>query len=131
VQACYRGPRLYDTDSTKAVVRYWVDFYKRHRDILESDIVHSASRRADGRDLDWLFHANPNLKEKGCMLVFNPAGKAIKKNIRVNVYYTGLKDGAMVRVDEGAPIKLKVSRDYFVEFEIGVKPNSTRFVTFE
>ena len=28
VQACYRGPRLYDTDETKAVVKKWVDFYK-------------------------------------------------------------------------------------------------------
>jgi len=31
VQACYRGWRLYDTDATKAVVKRWVDFYKRHR----------------------------------------------------------------------------------------------------
>ena len=40
VQACYRGPRLYDTDATRAVVRKWVDFYKAHRAILDSDIVH-------------------------------------------------------------------------------------------
>jgi hypothetical protein len=26
VQACYRGPRLYDTEETKAVVKRWVDF---------------------------------------------------------------------------------------------------------
>ena len=36
VQACYRGPRLYDTDETKAVVKRWVDFYKQHRPILDS-----------------------------------------------------------------------------------------------
>ena len=28
VQACYRGPRLFDTDATRAVVEHWVDFYK-------------------------------------------------------------------------------------------------------
>ena len=28
VQACYRGPRLFDTDETKAVVQKWVTFYK-------------------------------------------------------------------------------------------------------
>ena len=34
VQACYRGPRLYDADATKAVVKKWVDFYKAHRRFL-------------------------------------------------------------------------------------------------
>ncbi len=40
VAASYRGPMLYDTDETKAVVKKWVDFYKTYRDILTSDIVH-------------------------------------------------------------------------------------------
>ena len=44
VQACYRGPRLYDTEETKAVVRTWVDFYKAHR-AIESDVIHL--RRAE------------------------------------------------------------------------------------
>ena len=48
VQACYRGPRLYDCDETAAMVKAQVDWYKRHRDILESDVIHG--RRADGRD---------------------------------------------------------------------------------
>ena len=32
VQACYRGPRLYDTDRTKAMVKGWVCWFKAHRD---------------------------------------------------------------------------------------------------
>ncbi len=40
VAACYRGYRLYDDDVTKALVQKWVRFYKAHRDILTSDIVH-------------------------------------------------------------------------------------------
>src|SRR5690606_36701486 len=47
VQACYRGPRLYDTDRTRAMVQRAVAWYKQYRDILESDIIHG--RRADGR----------------------------------------------------------------------------------
>ena len=43
--ACYRGYRVYDSDVTKALVKKWVDFYKQHRDILNSDVVHV--RRAD------------------------------------------------------------------------------------
>ena len=33
VQACWRGPRLFDTDETKAVVQKWVAFYKAHRQV--------------------------------------------------------------------------------------------------
>ncbi len=40
VAACYRGPMLYDTIETKAVVQKWVGFHKTYRDILTSDIVH-------------------------------------------------------------------------------------------
>ncbi len=61
VQACYRGPRLYDTEATKAVVKKWVDFYKEHRAILDSDIIHV--RRPDGRDIDCILHVNPQLQD--------------------------------------------------------------------
>jgi len=47
IQACYRGWRLYDTEVTKAVVKRWVQFYKKYRPILDSDIIHV--RRPDGR----------------------------------------------------------------------------------
>ena len=40
VAACYRGPRLYDNVQTMGVARKWVDFYKKYRDIVTSDIVH-------------------------------------------------------------------------------------------
>ena len=36
---------MYDTPETKAVVKKWVDFFKKYRDILTSDIIHV--RRAD------------------------------------------------------------------------------------
>ena len=40
VAVVYRGPRLYDTSETKALVHKWVSFYNKYRDILTSDIVH-------------------------------------------------------------------------------------------
>ena len=36
VQACYRGPRLYDTEQTRRLVAQWVSFYKQYRQILDS-----------------------------------------------------------------------------------------------
>ena len=54
MQACYRGPRLYDTDATKQTVIKVINWYKKYRDILNSDIIHL--RRADGRDWDGILH---------------------------------------------------------------------------
>ena len=71
VQACYRGPRLYDTEATRAVVRKWVAFYKAHRAILDSDVVHL--RRPDGRDWDGLLHVNPDQPTRGLAVIHNPA----------------------------------------------------------
>ena len=100
VQACYRGPRLYDTPRTKAAVKKWVEFYKRYRNILESDVLHL--RRADGRDLDYLLHVNPRLARKGFLMVYNPLDHAVEKTIRVPLYYTGLTATAQVRERDGA-----------------------------
>jgi len=84
VQACYRGPRLYDTPRTKAMVTNTVKWYKKHRDVLEADLIHG--RRADGLDLDWMLHVNPNGKEKALLSVYNPTNKPITKTIKVPLY---------------------------------------------
>lgn len=118
VQACYRGPRLYDTDRTRAMVKKWVDWYKGYRDILESDLVHG--RRADGRSLDWMLHVNPRLKHKGMLVVFNPTAAAIDRSLPVNLYYTGLNDGATVTGAEGASQRVELGRDYSVNIEVAV-----------
>lgn len=121
VQACYRGPRLYDTDSTRDLVKMWVDLYKAHRDILESDIIHTSSRRADGRGLDWMFHANPNLKEKGFLMIFNPTQSTIRKDIQISLYYTGLTTKAQLIDKKGNIMTLLLNRDYTVTIPVEAK----------
>ena len=118
VQACYRGPRLYDTDRTKAMVKKSVAWYKDHRDILESDLIHG--RRADARDVDWMLHANPQLKEKGMLVVFNPLKQAVDREIKVNLHYTGITN--KVRVSrEGAPATtLKLHPDETVQVRVQI-----------
>ncbi len=118
VQACYRGPRLFDTERTKAMVKSKVDWFKAHRDILESDLIHG--RRADARDLDWMLHVNPNLKEKGLLAVFNPLEESVRRNLRVNLYYTGLTGTARLRGRDGRRQRLKLERDHTIEFPVTV-----------
>jgi len=121
VQSALRGPRLYDTEETKVMVKRMVDWYKKYRDILESDIIHL--RRADGRDIDYMMHVNPNLKEKGFLLIFNPTDNIIKKKIKIPLYYTGLTKEASVREQEGVSKVHELNREYEIEIEVVVKPN--------
>jgi len=116
VQACYRGPRLFDADETKAVVKKWVSFYKSHRAILDSDIIHV--RRPDGRDFDAILHVNPTLAEKGMAIIHNPLDEPISRTIRLPLYYTGLTRRARVREKDGPPRTYTLERDYTIEVKV-------------
>jgi hypothetical protein len=122
VQACYRGPRLYDTEETKQTVIKVINWYKRYRDILNSDIIHL--RRADGRDWDGWMHVNPELTYKALAIFFNPTKEAITRKIKLSLYYTGLKDVARISVQSGRPFLAKLDRNYEIELTITISPES-------
>ena len=61
-----------------------MDFYKEHRAILDSDVIHV--RRPDGQDYDGLLHVNPQLDVKGLLMLYNPLEQPIKKSIDLNLY---------------------------------------------
>lgn len=123
VIACYRGPRLYDTPETKAIVLKWTSFYKKHRAILNSDLLHL--RRADGTDLDYVLHVNPTIEEKGLLMVYNPLQHAVKKNLVIPLYYTGISRTAKVSEMEGTTRKYKLERDFTIKLPVSVKAHGT------
>ncbi len=129
VQACYRGPRLYDTPKTRDLVKSKVAWFKAHREILESDLIHG--HRADAQNLDWMLHVNPLGKEKGMLVVFNPLDQPISKSLRVNLYYTGLSDEAVVRDKNDALTRLKLSRDHTVEIPAQVPAQGMSWYVIE
>ena len=118
VIACYRGPRLYDSDETKAVVKRWVDFYKKHREVLNADLIHL--RRADGRDLDYQLHVNLAGQERGLLMVYNPLEQAVTRTLRIPLYYTGLAAKARVSEQDGPARTFKLDRDYCIELPVKV-----------
>jgi len=122
VQACYRGPRLYDTEETKQLVIRVIDWYKKHREILNSDIIHL--RRADGRDWDGFLHINPAGEEKGLLMLFNPLNVPIQKEIEIPVYYTGLSEKVRIGEKEGKMKICPISRDYLVSLPVTIPANS-------
>ncbi len=118
VQACYRGPRLYDTDRVRDMVKSEVDWFKQYRDILESDVIHG--RRADGRDVDWMLHVNPALKDKGMLIVFNPLKEAVTRNLKVNLYYTGVTEKARVSLMGAEATTYPLARDYTIDLSVTI-----------
>lgn len=129
VQACYRGPRLYDTDTTRKVVAEMIAWYKKYRDLLNQDIVHL--RRADGRDWDGWMHVQSSGNTRGMVLLFNPTSTPMKKKIKIPLYYTGLQSIAMVS-KEGKSSKLySINKNNEIEMEIELAPLSYSWWTIQ
>jgi hypothetical protein len=126
VQACYRGPRLYDTETTRQTVIKVISWYKKYRDILNSQIIHL--RRADGRDWDGILHVNPNLQTKGMLMLYNPLKQTITRTISIPLYYTGLTSTATIQEQDGPARKYTLSRDYKITCTFTLKPESYTWV---
>lgn len=129
VQACYRGPRLYDTPETKAAVIEVIDWYKRYRDILNSDIIHL--RRPDAQDWDGIMHVNPQLPQKGFVLLFNPLSEDITREIEVPLYYTGLERTARIREREGRSTRYRLDDNRAVRLTVTIPANGYTWYVVE
>lgn len=105
VQACWRGPRLFDAPETLALVRKWTAFYKKYRRVLTGDLIHL--RRPDGRDWDgWLMcdAAAPG-ETKAIASLFNPTDEALVREIVLPLHYAGLRGRAGIRIGEEGPVR--------------------------
>ena len=118
VQAHYRGPRLYDSEQTKQIVKANVAWFRKFRDILESDFIHG--RRADGQQLDWVLHVNPRLEEKGMLCVFNPLEKDVTQKLRVPLYYTGLTDVTKISHEDADTKEHRLGRKHDTVVDVTV-----------
>lgn len=129
VQACYRGPRLYDTEETKAVVNRWVTWFKQNRAALESDLIHV--RRPDGRDVDCFLHVNPRIKEKAFAVVYNPLAVEAQRDLLLPLYYSGLTDQVRVREQEGAATEARLDREYRLKIPVRIGPKAVTWFVVE
>lgn len=98
VQPAYRGWRLYDSPATKRVLVWWVDWFKRHRVVLNGDLIHDAGPRPDADAVDHILHVQPSAArgdERALLLLLNPAD-APRPALRrpVPLRYANLRSGA-------------------------------------
>jgi hypothetical protein len=118
VQACYRGPRLYDAPETKALVKNSIAWYKKYRNILNSDLIHL--RRPNGKDWDGFVHVNPNLENRALGMVFNPTDKEIEREIEIPLYYSGLTDKVEISIKANNPKTYKLNRAYKTKIKVKI-----------
>jgi len=129
VQACYRGPRLYDTETTRQMVAKTILWYKKYRNILNADMIQL--RRADGRDWDGWMHVNPALAQKGLMMFFNPTQIPITRTITLPLYYTGLSKTAIIKDAKGISKTYNLNRDYTIDFTFTIAADSYSWFLIE
>jgi hypothetical protein len=129
VQACYRGPRLYDADTTRQMVAAVIAWYKKYRAILNADIIQL--RRADGRDWDGWMHVDPLLPQKALFMLFNPTDTAITRTIRLPLYYTGKTTNAIIKNEQGKAMSYRLGRDYTIPFTFSLPAGGYSWYTVE
>ncbi|MGN1265622.1 MAG: LamG domain-containing protein [Muribaculaceae bacterium] len=124
-----RGNRLYDTPETKEMVAKWIGWFKKYRDILTSDIIHV--NRPNGRDLDCMMHVNPFIDHKGMVVVFNPTDREITKEMKLPLYYTGLKGKATVVAQDGTKKTYSLNGNEELSLSVSVKAGGTAWFLIE
>ncbi|MBC8616296.1 LamG domain-containing protein [Parabacteroides faecis] len=124
-----RGNRLYDTPETKQMVSRCIDWFKEYRDILTSDIIHVS--RPTGRDLDCMMHVNPFIKHKGMVVVFNPTDRDITKEMRLPLYYTGLKGKATVTASDGNKQSFSLNQQSELLLPVSIKAQGVSWFLIE
>jgi hypothetical protein len=129
VQACFRGPRLYDTAETKAMVKKWVDFYREHRSILDSSLI--PLRRADGRDWDGWIHVNPDLETPALAMIYNPLDVALQQEIEFPLYYAGLSEKAVYQIENQSPATIQLSRSETARITVTIPAHGATWIRFQ
>jgi hypothetical protein len=127
-QSCYRGPRLYDSPETKKVVIDAVQWFKQHRAILESDVIHI--KRADGRNVDAVVHVNPNLPTKAMLVAYNPSEEPVTTTIAVPLYSSGVRGSCRYSVRGAKERSGKLDRKDQVQISITIEPKKMTWVSF-
>ncbi len=129
VQACYRGPRLYDTEKTKQTVKTTISHYKKYRDILNADIIHL--KRPTGRDWDGIMHVDPQLPIKGYVMLYNPLDEPVRRKVKLPLYYTGLSKEAKISTEGNKPRTYPLDREYNVTLELEIPATGNVWLTIE
>ena len=78
-----------------------------------------------------MLHANPKLKEKGLVAIFNPTATEMTETLRIPLYYTGIREKTAVVDAAGNRTILPLDRKDSVELRATVAPHAMQYLVFE
>lgn len=95
VWPCVRGKRLYDSEQSRSVVKYWTDVIRRHKVLLNSNTVHVYPPKVTddlnyAEDIDVIIQENNTTPDKLFLMVCNQTAKTRTKTLILPAFYTGL-----------------------------------------
>jgi hypothetical protein len=123
VQACFRGPRLFDSEATRDTVKRVVAFYQANRVILDSDLV--VLRRPDGRDYDGWLHVRPAApagEDCGLAMFYNPLTRVLDREVALPVGLTGVTGRASIAIDDRAFEERELDSDAECTIKLSIPP---------
>ena len=127
IQSCYRGTRVYDSPETEKAVTEMIQWYKKYRQILNSNVIHL--RDVDGKDWDGILHAEPGARIKGLMVLYNPLGQDITRTISIPLSYMGLHSAQVLESDT-APLSSVVNGE-FANVTVTLPANGYKWFTIK
>lgn len=128
VQACFRGPRLYDSVETQEMVKRWVEWFKDHRAILESPLL--GLRRPDGRDWDGWLHVDPRLATPAMAMIYNPLEQPLERTLSIPLHYAGLSHTARVAIGSDPPVRIDLDQNDRATLSLTIPARSAVAIAF-
>ena len=111
------------------------DFFVEEDKIINSlfeeglDLLHL--RKPDARDWDGIMHVDPSGREKALALFFNPTSRPMTRTITLPLYYTGLKDKALIREQEGQAVSYSLDARQHVTLQVEIPANGYTWYVVE
>jgi hypothetical protein len=64
-------------------------------------------------------------------MIYNPLNEPITRTLNIPVYYTGLKDKARVREQEGSSKTVLITRDYKINLTVTIPAKGYQYFTIK
>jgi hypothetical protein len=68
-------------------------------------------------------HIDPAGNEKGLVMLFNPTSEKVTEEITLPLYYTGLKDEAVIRQENSPAKTYSINRNYQAKVSVEIPAN--------
>lgn len=115
----------YNSKRSRETIRKWVQFFKRYRDILESDVIHL--RYPDGRSIDTIMHVNKETSPQGLIMAYNPTELNLTESIIFPLKYFAPYKKILIKSVDGAVVEPACSSNNMALLNVSLEPRKLTY----